>query len=359
MTDFPGGENVITLGMEMIYDDVQDSIPAYQYEIDQTAINVGTFLQSDWEISRSLTLLAGLRTDKHNLVDRLILNPRLSLLYKLKNYAQFRMTWGTGFRAPQAFDTDMHIAFAGGGVSRITLAPDLKEERSSSLSGSINYDKATGDYIAGFTLEGFYTKLRNAFYLQPVGEDQFGDRFEKRNGPGASVQGVTLELRGNYNRIIQLETGLTLQTSVYEDPVEYIEGKGKKRKFLRTPDQYGYMTCTLTPGDQFDASFSAIYTGPMEMVHYAGAPEQTADAYVTSSSFFEMNLRMGYTFRFEALDSGLELFGGIRNMTGAYQDDFDSGKNRDSNYVYGPAAPRSLFLGLRLRSENSISKCND
>jgi outer membrane receptor for ferrienterochelin and colicins len=350
MMDFFGGENVITLGMEMVFDNVQDSIPAYNYEINQTSINLGTFLQSDWAIRKNLTLLTGIRMDKHNLVDRLILNPRVSLLYKLKNYAQFRMTWGTGFRAPQAFDKDMHIAFAGGGVSRIILAPDLKEERSMSLSGSINYDKATEHYIAGFTLEGFYTKLLNAFYLQPAGEDEFGDRFEKRNGPGASVQGVTLELRGNYNKISQLEAGLTLQTSLYKDPVEYIEGEAQKRKFLRTPDRYGYMTCTFTPGDRFDASLSAIYTGPMDMVHYAGAPEQTADAYMTSSSFFELNLKLGYTFRFEAVDSGLELFGGIRNITNAYQDDFDSGKNRDSNYVYGPAAPRSLFLGLRLRS---------
>lgn len=42
------------------------------------------FLQSDWQINKGLTLLAGLRADKHNLVDRVIYSPRLSLLYKLK-----------------------------------------------------------------------------------------------------------------------------------------------------------------------------------------------------------------------------------------------------------------------------------
>ena len=43
-----------------------------------------------------------------------------------------------------------------------------------------------------------------------------------------------------------------------------------------------------------------------------------------------------------------EVFGGVKNILDAYQVDFDSGKNRDSNYVYGPATPRTVFIGLKL-----------
>ncbi len=64
----------------------------------------------------------------------------------------------------------------------------------------------------------------------------------------------------------------------------------------------------------------------------------------------ELGFKLGYTFRFPVLDSGLELFGGIKNITNAYQNDFDSGKNRDSGYIYGPATPRTFYLGLRLFS---------
>jgi len=350
LMDFFGGSNVLTAGMEYVYDGVHDSIPAYRYELDQTTGNLGAFLQSDWEIRKGLNLLAGVRADKHNLVNRVIFSPRISVMYKLKTFTQFRLTWGTGFRAPQAFDADMHIAFAGGGVSRIRLDPDLVEERSHSFSGSVNYDKATERYIVGFTLEGFYTRLDNAFFLQPVGQDEFGDVFEKQNGSGASVQGATLELRGNYNKAMQLEAGLTLQTSLYDDPVENIEGQEPVREFLRTPNQYGYVTYSLTPGQQFSASLTGVYSGPMKLVHFAGAPEQSTDEYVVSPSFFELGIKIGYTFRLESVDSGLELFAGVKNLTQAYQDDFDTGKFRDSNYVYGPAAPRTLFLGIRLHS---------
>jgi outer membrane receptor for ferrienterochelin and colicins len=347
---FLGGVNVFTAGMEYVHDYVNDTIRAYEYSLVQTSGLFGLFLQSDWEIRRGISLLAGLRADKHNLVDRVILSPRVSLLYKLRTFTQFRLTWGTGFRAPQAFDADMHIAFAGGGVSRIYLSPDLVEERSHSLSGSVNYDKATEKFILGFTLEGFYTQLRDAFFLQPTGRDEFGDLFEKQNGSGASVQGATLELRGNLNKKMQLEAGYTLQTSLYDDPIEHLEGEEPRKAFLRTPDQYGYMTCSLTPGEHFSASLSGVYTGPMELVHYAGAPEQTTDQYVTTPSFFELGIKAGYTFRFEVVDSGLEIFAGVRNLTSAYQDDFDTGRNRDSGYIYGPGAPRTFYLGIRLHS---------
>jgi outer membrane receptor for ferrienterochelin and colicins len=126
LVDFLGGENVLTVGTEYVYDDVFDTIPAYNYEVDQVTRNVAGFIQSDWRLGTGFTLLAGLRVDKHNLVKNVIWSPRVSLLYRLKNYMQFRLTWGTGFRAPQAFDTDMHIAFSAGGVSRISLAPDLQ-----------------------------------------------------------------------------------------------------------------------------------------------------------------------------------------------------------------------------------------
>ncbi|MDY0280888.1 MAG: TonB-dependent receptor, partial [Salinivirgaceae bacterium] len=118
----------------------------------------------------------------------------------------------------------MHIAFAGGGVSRISLANDLKEERSNSFSGSVNFDYPQQMYILGFTLEGFYTKLADAFHLQPIGVDNLGEQFIKQNGPGATVKGATLELRANYNKKAQIEAGFTLQSSLHDEAVENIEG---------------------------------------------------------------------------------------------------------------------------------------
>ncbi|WNJ20688.1 TonB-dependent receptor [Pontibacter sp. G13] len=348
--NFLGGSNVLTLGTEYISDDVLDVIEAYNYRIDQTTQNFGVFAQSDWQILRQLNLLAGLRVDKHNFVDRAILSPRLSLLYNLRENTQFRLTYGTGFRAPQAFDADLHIAFAGGGISRISLAENLQEERSQSWSGSINFDKGSENWIAGFTLEGFYTHLQDAFYLHPLGEDQFGERFEKRNGDGATVQGGTLEIRANWKKKYQLEGGFTIQSSRFDEPVENVEGLPARREFLRTPNQYGYAMLTLNPIPRFQATINWVYTGSMELAHFAGAPEQTEDAYKTSPAFSELSFKAGYTIPLKVFNTNMEIYGGIKNLLNAYQEDFDTGKNRDSNYVYGPGMPRTFFAGIRIKS---------
>ena len=347
---FAGGSNVITVGLEYVEDDILDLIDAYNYRIDQVTRNWGSYLQSDWEINSSLNLLTGIRLDQHNLVDGVIASPRTSLLYKANHNLQFRATWGTGFRAPQAFDTDLHIAFAGGGVSRVQLSENLKHERSNSFSGSVNYDKSLERLVFGFTVEGFYTHLRDAFFLQPLGADLFGEVFEKQNGPSAVVRGITVETRANYDEKIQLDAGLTVQRSEFDSPVENIEGLDPSRRFLRTPNEYGYGTLTIMPSSRWEIAANGVYTGPMLLTHFAGAPEQTEDVYFQSPRFTEWSLRASYEIHIPKLDNKVIVFGGVKNLTHAYQSDFDSGKNRDSNFVYGPATPRTIFAGLRITS---------
>jgi outer membrane receptor for ferrienterochelin and colicins len=350
--DFIKGNNTFTLGTEYVVDDVYDVIEAYNYLIDQNSRNIGAFAQSDWAITRKTTLLAGIRADKHNFVENLIVNPRVSFLFKPGANTQLRASWSTGFRAPQAFDADMHIAFAGGGIQTISLANDLKEERSQSLSASMNWDKPTEKHIYGFTLEGFYTRLNDAFILEEIGTDDSGNSLlEKRNGGLSNVYGATFEARTNYNRMFQLEGGITLQKSLYNAPVAWSEQIPGTTEYLRTPEAYGYYTFTVTPGNRFSASLSGIYTGSMLVPHYglagdAGTPEQ--DVLFSTPDFLEMNLKLGYIFNVNRIDSSIELFSGVSNMLNHYQNDFDTGKNRDSAYIYGPAKPRTFFLGLRI-----------
>mgnify|MGYP003311856971 CR=1 FL=1 len=130
----------------------------------------------------------------------------------------------------------------------------MQPERSHSYSTSINYDQPYEDFIIGFTLQAFYTRLNRAFYLQPVGEDEFGYLFEKQNGQGALVQGTTLELRMNYDRKVQLESGFTLQNNRFDTPVAYIEGLEGIRDFIRTPTDYGFALLSFTPNKKIKGS---------------------------------------------------------------------------------------------------------
>ncbi len=352
MTNFITGINVLTFGAELNLDNVMDRIDSYNYRIDQETRNLGIFAQSDWSINSNWTLLTGLRGDYHNFVEKLIINPRISVLLRPDFKSQMRLSWSTGFRAPQAFDADMHIAFAGGGIQKVELADDLQEERSQSFSASWNFDHATENFIVGFTLEGFMTSLSNAFILEEISVDEDGNSIiEKRNGNKSDVYGGTFEARWNYNQRFQFESGITLQKSINDEPVKWSIPLPGVKEYLRTPDSYGYFTMRFMPRGPFEASLSGIYTGTMKIPHYgvagdSGTPE--TDELFNSPSTWEINSKLSYRFDFPRIDSSIELFGGVSNMLNDYQNNFDKGKKRDSGFVYGPAKPRTIFFGIRL-----------
>ena len=344
------GTNILTAGFEYLSDEIIDKIPAYNYLIDQRVVNLGTFIQSDWDLNEHFNLLSGARIDKHSMLSHFIFSPRFSLLYKFKKNTQLRMSYSTGFRAPQAFDTDLHISFAGGGVSRIILADDLMEERSRSFSTSINYDKLAQNYIYGFTLQGFYTRLNNAFFQDPAGEDEFGEVFVKRNGNSAIVQGVTLDFRFNFNQKFQLESGITYQKSEYNEPIVYSLDLPLRKEFLRTPEKYAFATLDYFVSEKLNFTTNLVYTGPMDLVHMAGAPGQTEDMYFQSKSFNEIGFKLTYVQKLKKVAVKIEYSLGVKNITNDYQNNFDTSKNRDSNFVYGPQTPRIFYFGLLLKS---------
>ena len=343
LTNFISGKNNISFGAEYNYDMVDDEIPAYNYLLDQTTRNFGTFIQSDWSISRKFTLLTGVRADKHNMINNLIISPRISALYKNNNW-QYRASWSTGFRPPQAFDADMHIAFSGGGIQRTQLSADLDEERSQSWSASVNYDYPTEDFILGFTFEGFYTALKDAFVLEEKTDTEGNSILEKLNGDNSTVKGGTFELRANYKRRLQLEAGITVQSSQFENAVKWSQNNPAEKYYLRTPEDYGYYTFTYTPRSGFKLALSGVYTGSMLIPHYG------RDELIETSSFPENNIKTSYEFNWLEKGLGFEVYAGVQNIFNKYQDDFDIGKERDSGYIYGPSRPRTVFFGLKLTS---------
>jgi outer membrane receptor for ferrienterochelin and colicins len=88
----------------------------------------------------------------------------------------------------------------------------------------------------------------------------------------------------------------------------------------------------------------------MFVPHFAGAPNQAQDEMSISPRFSELNCRFSYLVEFSKKKSGIEWFCGVKNIFNAYQSDFDTGKNRDSNFIYGPAQPRTFFVGVKWKS---------
>jgi len=333
-------------GYDLTYQDTKDEIPGYDYLIDQKTDLHGLFAQWTANIDSKWYWNVGWRTSFHPFVEHPINTPRVSGMYKIDPNQNLKASWGSGFRPPQAFDADLHIAFAGGGLSRIFLDPELREETSQTAQISYEIDFPHNNHIWGFTLNGFYTQLFNPFIYEEIPKGNQGVSLLKTNGENARVLGLTLEGRFNINQQWKMEAGYTLQKNTYATKPAWSETVEPIENFLRTPSQYGYYTFSGPLGRGYGFSLSATLTGPMWVPHYEGAPEQIEDELKKSPWFFDQNVIVNKTWKLPR-DYSLVLELGVRNIFNQYQNDFDSGPYRDSNYVYGPARARTLFAKLR------------
>ena len=347
-----------TAGLEYQHNNMHDIMAGYNRDLEQKVRIASAFFQNEWKMN-DFTLLAGFRLDDHNLIDNLIFSPRVNMLYKPSDAFQGRLTWSTGFRAPQAYDEDLHITAVGGEGVLIHLADGLKPEKSNSFSGSVDLSGQIGHFQTNLLIEGFYTSLKDVFYLQNVGEDAQGNTLqERRNGSGAKVYGVNLDGKIAHGRDASLQVGFTVQRSRYDELTYWSEDEsiGGTKNMPRTPNCYGYFTFTAAPFKNFDFSLSGIYTGRMHVPHFAPTDEIPTDfpytyikkdELVHTPDFFDFNTKINYTF---VLNEHLKLQvnGGVQNIFNAFQKDLDKGTYRDSGYFYGPTQPRTYFIGIKL-----------
>lgn len=339
----------LTLGGEYNFDDLKDFIIGYDRHFKQN-VRIGSFFfQNEWK-NKQWSFLVGGRLDKHNLVDHIIFSPRANLRFNPTENVNLRITYAGGFRAPQAFDEDLHVGVVGGERLVTTLAKNLKEERSNSFSVSADLYHRFGNVQTNLLIEGFYTDLNNVFALRQLSQpDAQGNTVQERyNAYGAEVLGLNIEGKATFTRWFSLQAGVTLQQSHYNEAIAWNDEvpEQKFKKMMRTPNIYGYFTASFTPIKRLTASVTGNYTGSMLVGHAAGSGVDEPVA-VNTPNFMEVNMKLAYDFPIYKYIN-LQVNGGIQNITNAYQKDFDKGWNRDSGYIYGPSLPRSYFVGVKV-----------
>ena len=337
----------LVAGVEYSFNRLHDVTLGYDHDILQKVHIYSGYLQNEWRNSR-WGFLVGARVDKHSLISDPVISPRVNIRYNPDDNLNFRLSYSTGFRSPQAYDEDFHVAIVGGERVVTVLAAGLKEESSRSVSASADLYHRFGNVQTNLLVEGFYTDLRDVFALRQLEEpDAAGNAvLERYNGSGARVAGVNVEAKAFFSSRFDLQCGLTWQRSRYKHPEVWSDNPdvpGEKRMF-RTPDLYGYLTANVEIVRQLKATLSATYTGPMTVQHLAGSGT-LVDVAVRTPDFFDASLKLTYTFKILNRVT-FDVSAGVSNIFNSYQDDFDIGPTRDSGYIYGPALPRCINAGI-------------
>src|SRR6056297_61892 len=360
--------DVLTVGAEFNHIETEDQIPGYDRLIDQSVNSFGGYMQYEWKPSEKFTLLAGTRVDNVQVdgdysigginrgvdINQTAFSPRLTVSYQLLEDLKFRGGFARGFRAPQAFNEDLHISSVGGEPQFVILSNDLNTEYSNAYTGSFNYAKNLNLLQLDFLLEGFFTTLKNPFTLVSTGAVlENGSILEEVcNGEGAKVYGTNFEFGVSPDPKWQFQLGGTLQKAVYDAPQLLFETDGTfgetdilVDEFVRNPNFYGYLNSTWMPSELFNLDITGTYTGSMTV------PRVISDTGFLqlndTDAFFDLNLKLESHVDFN--ENFMMTFSlGVKNLFNSYQDDFDRGPMRDSDYVYGPGAPRTYFFGVKI-----------
>jgi len=361
--------HTLTLGTEYQLSSVEDRIPGYNRIVDQEVNNLGFYGQFEWKPTDKFTALIGARLDNSlvngsydigNVIrkadyNETVLSPRITVLYNVLKNLQFRGGYARGFRAPQAFNEDLHISSVGGEPLFVILSDDLSKELSDAYTASLNYSREIGNTQMDVLVEGFYTDLQNPFTIVSTGATLPNGSIleEVRNGEGAYVSGTNFELGISPSKFLTFQLGGTAQVARYKEDQVLFEPETENEdasiistdKFLRTPEFYGYLNVYWNVIEPLDMDITGTYTGSMlvpRVIDDSGLIEINE-----SQDFYDVNAKLSYTLKAKKHFS-IELAGGVQNIFNSFQNDFDTGATRDSDYVYGPARPRTFFVGLKI-----------
>ena len=339
----------LVAGLEYSFNRLHDVTVGYDHDVKQCVRIYSAYLQNEWRDKR-WGFLAGARVDKHSMISGPIVSPRVNIRYNPAENVNLRASYSTGFRSPQAYDEDFHVAIVGGERVVTVLAPGLKQESSQSVSLSADLYHRFGNVQTNLLVEGFFTDLRDVFALRQLDStDAMGNAvLERYNGSGARVMGINLEAKAFFSSHFDMQGGVTIQSSRYKKPEQWSDNPDVPavKKMFRTPDVYGYLTANWEITHHLSATLNATGTGPMTVQHMEGSGTDV-DLAVRTQSFFDASVKLAYTFRlFNRVN--LEVSAGVSNIFNSYQNDFDLGPARDSGYIYGPALPRCVNAGVSI-----------
>ena len=338
----------LSAGAEYSYNQLRDQILGYDRNTLQRVHLGGGYVQNEWK-NKQWSILVGGRLEQHSLLDKPVFSPRANIRYTPIEPIILRLSYASGYRAPQIYEEDLHVGAVGGEVSLISLDENLKPEYSHSISGSIDMYKRFGKWDLNLTFEGFFTQLNDVFTLVENGHDAHGNLLLTRtNASGARVAGMNIEAKVGFGHLLTFQAGYTYNHSRYIEPLQWSENPNiaPQRRMFRTPDHYGYFLCNIEPVEHFHIITNGKVTGNMLVQHFAGYV--TEDEEVTTPTFFEWDIKLCYDIPLYKHYT-LEINAGVKNILDQFQSDLDKGMDRDAGFIYGPATPRTFFAGINLK----------
>ncbi len=277
------------------------------------------FGQDDWEVTKRITLLSGLRVDSHSLYST-YLSPKIAIMYKPELFSRIRLSYGRGFRAPSFKELFLDFTYLQVGY-HIRGNPDLEPEISNSYSLDIERWNS-GRYHSRINL--FYNHIHNLIDYVSDGYDELNlHQWKTDNIHRARTQGMEMDFTWFFTPNVEWAVGYSYLDSWDVDNESPINLKAKHK------GNSGFR-CLLPFEISMNVRVQYIgerYYGEEGLME-GELVEEWLDDYMLLHTNFSIPV-MKY----------FELNAGVKNITDVYDE------------VWGPMPGREWYVGLRIKNE--------
>ena len=199
--------NSLVAGAELLSEKLQ----SYQFSgSDKSATQVAVFAQDEYNISKRLSVMGGLRLDYHSSFNGLSLTPKISLMYKVgsalnqddkaknKSLWIFRLSYSAGYRTPTL--KELYTSWDHQGMFVLIGNPNLKPEKSNNFQASAELALKNVNISATAFYNYIYDKISTVWNSRQ-------DTSFYSNIDNAKIYGADVNIKVNLSKNFALKAG--------------------------------------------------------------------------------------------------------------------------------------------------------
>lgn len=331
-------------GASFLLDNFEESFNSNQTgSLDSTFMRTekvpGFFFEYNFIPNDNLTLVAGARTDFHNLFGTYF-TPRIHARWAFTPSLTLRGSVGKGYRTPNALmENSMTWVSSRAIIYQAELQPEITWNSGLSLAGNW----MVKDRPLSLVVDYFYTRFQSQLvYDQDISSNLL----------------VIDNLKGrSFAKSFQVEMAYPLSERIdakaaYKNYQNQMTTNGILQQVpFQSRDRFFLNLAYATPYEKWKADMTLSWVGPQRIPDTSSSPSEFR-LETNSPDFFLVNAQISRGFRWGNIYLGSENLLNFRQKNPIIDPENPFGSNFDASMTWGPIAGRMIYAGFRMKLNN-------
>lgn len=321
-------------GVSFLYDRYQESYADSAFSRSEQV--PGLYFEYSWLPNDDITLVAGARTDFHNLYGTYY-TPRLHLRYQLNTATTLRTSVGRGYRTPNVIAENTRVLISSRSIRVMeAIEPEVSWNAGGSIVSAILLGERKIDVIADY----FYTFFENQLVMDLDADAAEVRFFNLANESFAHSLQFEASMRVNDH--------WSLKGAYKYYNVQSQFGGVQRQVPFTARNRFFFNASYATKYDKWTWDGTLQWVGRKRLPNTSGKPVEFQKA-AFAPSYALINTQIARGFRWGSIYLGSENLLDFRQDDPIIDADNPFGEQFDGSLAWGPIAGRLIYAGFRYR----------